>query len=290
MTGRGTGMRGPRERVLRFGREGRLVGVLTEPDPAPAGVPTPGADSAVVATAPDVILLNSEHFHRTGTGRIHVRLARELACAGFASLRFDFSGTGDSEPWQGDASNPRSRLAEVGQAIEVLGAIRGSRRFVVTGHGSGAVTAFRAAVSEPRVTGLVQLDAPAYRTWRHRFNYWARRLLDLGERAEAMPDEVGARLPPTGFPPRHEIARGLTRLLGRGTELFYFFSGSRPEDFNYGTQYEEAFPDIDFGTRLRVEYLEAADFHVTTLEHQEYLVTAIRDWMTEKFSGAESRE
>jgi uncharacterized protein len=74
----------PLERGLRFDCEGRsLVGVLSLPT-APAG------DLGVV------IAVGGPQY-RAGSHRQFVLLARRLAAAGFAALRFDMRGMGDSE-------------------------------------------------------------------------------------------------------------------------------------------------------------------------------------------------
>jgi hypothetical protein len=75
-----------REKVVRFGREAKLVGILSEPQGA-----------AGSAREPMVLLVNSGILHRVGACRFHVRLARRLAEDGVSALRFDFSGIGDSE-------------------------------------------------------------------------------------------------------------------------------------------------------------------------------------------------
>ena len=74
-----------REKVVRFGRETKLVGVLSEPQ---GGGPV---------REPMLLLVNSGILHRVGACRFHVRLARRLASEGVSALRFDFSGIGDSE-------------------------------------------------------------------------------------------------------------------------------------------------------------------------------------------------
>ena len=75
-----------RERALTFGPDGGLVGILTEPDPDVAR-----------ANAPAHVILNSGILHRVGASRLYVQTARSLAEDGITSLRFDFSGIGDSE-------------------------------------------------------------------------------------------------------------------------------------------------------------------------------------------------
>ena len=46
--------------------------------------------------APTMVILSSGILHRPGASRLYVQIARALAEDGFTSLRFDFSGIGDS--------------------------------------------------------------------------------------------------------------------------------------------------------------------------------------------------
>src|SRR5205085_6183975 len=72
---------GARETLCRFGADSHLFGVLTEPGEK--------------RDLPAVILLNAGSIHRVGPSRLYVRIARELAQDGFASLRLDHEGLGD---------------------------------------------------------------------------------------------------------------------------------------------------------------------------------------------------
>ena len=98
-----------RERTLLFGDGKSLVGIITEPPP-----------SDEVLARPAVILLNAGLLHRIGPNRVHVRLARRLAEAGFVVMRFDYSGIGDSRPRTDDTPFARSALAETRQCMDVL--------------------------------------------------------------------------------------------------------------------------------------------------------------------------
>ena len=75
------------EEVCRFGDRKSLVGIVTLPER-----PDHGQD------LPAIILLNAGLAHRVGPQRLYVKMARHMASQGFAVLRFDFSGIGDSEP------------------------------------------------------------------------------------------------------------------------------------------------------------------------------------------------
>ena len=70
------------ERIVRFGPEDGLLGILTEPVSPPRG--------------PAILFLNAGVLHHVGPFGWYVSLARRLAELGFLSLRFDLSGIGDS--------------------------------------------------------------------------------------------------------------------------------------------------------------------------------------------------
>src|SRR5688572_9512999 len=75
-----------RDEALRLGPDGQLVGILSHPAGGRARTPH----------APAVIVLNAGVLHRVGPHRLHVSLTRRLAVQGFASVRLDLGGIGDS--------------------------------------------------------------------------------------------------------------------------------------------------------------------------------------------------
>ena len=81
------------ERVVTFGGQGELVGVLSQPD-------------VVRPSAPWVLLWNTGLHPRVGPCRLNVQLARRLAALGIPSLRFDLSGLGDSAARAANAREP----------------------------------------------------------------------------------------------------------------------------------------------------------------------------------------
>jgi alpha-beta hydrolase superfamily lysophospholipase len=124
---------GMEERVLRFGADSHLFGVLARPD---AG-----------SSRPVVIMLNAGSIHHVGPHRLYVNLARELAGIGYPSLRLDHEGLGDSVPRAPDAVENEpyaaSAMDDVQAAMDALRA-EGHERFILLGLCSGAHTAFHA--------------------------------------------------------------------------------------------------------------------------------------------------
>ena len=134
------------ERVLRLGSEGHLVAIATDP-PAPLA-------------APGVIFLNAGVLHRVGPHRLHVLLARRLAAAGFAAVRMDLSGIGDSSPVPSGMSFRASSVADVRAAMDGLGSDDGTgARFVLFGLCSGADNAL--ATRGRRSCHTISVASPA---------------------------------------------------------------------------------------------------------------------------------
>lgn len=133
-----------KEEAVLFGGEGNLAGVLTIPE-APNG------------TA--LILLSAGLIAKSGMGRMHVQMARRAAEAGVTSLRFDFSGVGDSPPRSDHLGVLDIAAQEPSDAMDLLEA-RGCTRFVLAGLCSGAVAALLAAERDHRVGGVLAMNPP----------------------------------------------------------------------------------------------------------------------------------
>jgi alpha-beta hydrolase superfamily lysophospholipase len=137
-----------KEQVLRFGDGDLLVGVLSEPP-------------AESARDLGVVLLNAGLVHHAGPNRLWVQLARELAGAGFVTLRCDFSGIGDSPPRGDTLPFEQSAVLEARAALDAL-ARRGPQRFALVGLCSGAEIAFKTACADERVHAAVLVNSPRY--------------------------------------------------------------------------------------------------------------------------------
>jgi exosortase A-associated hydrolase 1 len=129
------------EEVLDFGCEGqRLWGVLTRP-------------AATLHTTAVLIVVGGPQY-RVGSHRQFVLLARSIARAGFAVLRFDYRGMGDSEgdePAHFERSGPDIRAAL--DALTLRCPL--IDRFVVWGLCDAASAALMHASTDRRVVGIV---------------------------------------------------------------------------------------------------------------------------------------
>jgi pimeloyl-ACP methyl ester carboxylesterase len=268
-----------------------MFGILTEPSPSERN-----------PDAPAVVFLNSGLLHRVGACRLHVRLARMVAPAGFASLRFDFSGVGDSEPRKDALAFEQFGVLEVQEAMDYLESAKIARSFVLVGLCSGADMAFETARVDERVEAIGQLDAYAYPTLRsylHRYapsllraSAWrnvltgktlvgpfVRRLLrgrSATDAAESVSEDVVQSPYARDFPPRETVSAGLKTLVDRGVRLFNFFSSSY---YHYRDQYRDCFGEVEFGDRLRLEFIPGADHVISMPADQRYVLGAISDWI-----------
>lgn len=137
----------PAETAHRFGSAAALVAVLTEP---------PERDRS--ASRPALLMLNSGLIHRVAPQRLYVRLARHAAELGFTSMRFDFSGIGDSSVRVDGLPVEDSGVAETREAMDLVERLSGENRFVLAGLCGGGYFSFRTACEDPRVCGLVLLN------------------------------------------------------------------------------------------------------------------------------------
>lgn len=289
-----------REKAVRFGKTKSLVGIVTEASNAA------GRDGG-----PAVIILNSGILHHVGASRLHVKLARALAPAGYTVMRFDHSGIGDSDARRESLPFEKSAVLDVQEAMDYLTATRGARGFVLMGLCSGADMSFKVAGADTRVVGLMQLDAWAYRTPGYWVRYYGNRVVKLSvwknwvdrklarvvrrpgtqRTAPARPD-ADAVTPEYRrvFPPRDAVAGDLRTLLQRGVRFFNVFSGGQGDHFNYREQHRDAFRSVDFRDQVRVEYLPDADHLFTGLDHQQFVVSAVAEWMSRHWEAAPRQE
>lgn len=101
-----------------------------------------------------VLIMVGGPQYRVGSHRQFTLLARNLAEAGIASLRFDYTGMGDSE---GDRREFDRTESDISAAIEVLCAT-GVRRVVLWGLCDGASSAMMFAHRLRRVVGMILLN------------------------------------------------------------------------------------------------------------------------------------
>lgn len=113
----------------------------------------------VQAAARGVLFIVGGPQYRVGSHRQFVLLARALAAAGIAAMRFDSRGMGDSEGAAGEPEPAEHLMPDIGAAIGAF-AIHAPEvtEFVLCGLCDGASAALMYAPADPRVRGLVLLN------------------------------------------------------------------------------------------------------------------------------------
>ena len=278
-----------KQKVVRFGAVTPLAGILTEP--------VGGASRE----RPSVIILNSGILHHVGANRLHVQLARRLADLGFATLRFDFSGLGDSDARRDSRSFEESSPIETREAIDYMSRAVGTRGAILMGLCSGADAAHLAALGDDRVVGLGMLIrgptgrpvlCPLLRLSPGSSGDVCAVAASSSDRLRAARSAADVDEPNPGmydmpeyirvFPPRERVAAELREFLGRGVELNVIFSGGLPE-YNHQGQYRASFSELDFGDRLEETYVAGATHVFTALAHQERVVKVLSAWADRRF-------
>lgn len=276
-----------RERVVEIGR------------PSLSGVLTPTETESDLA----LVLLNSGLLHRVGASRLNVTLARDAVQQGIDALRFDFSGIGESPPRRGGKGVKDRSVGEVQEVLDFLTTTRGTRGFILAGLCSGAEIAFETAVMDPRVVAVLQLDPLPPRTARATLHRIAPKLFRaeswknvvtgktyLGawvrdgdaREAETTPGLERDLLPENAT--LDETEKGLGTLMSRGVRLYNVYTGAM-ELYTYKDQFREAYPRVDFGDRLQVDFLPEADHEFTNVADQEYIVRTAREWLSKVKQG-----
>ncbi|MEO1274548.1 MAG: hypothetical protein AAFV96_03875 [Pseudomonadota bacterium] len=275
------------EQILRFDEGGRLVGMLRAPVEPPA------------PEVPALILMNAGIIHRIGPRRLNVKLARALDP--LPSLRVDLSGLGDSGTGTPGLDYQSQTFHDLKRSIEALFQALGERPVIVIGLCSGADNAYRLAVDEPRIAGMVALDPFSYPAPGPAFGERAKRVLDADRwRARlnrmagggvadpgAIPDyealERGEQNISRPVPPLSEFGTDLAALTGRGAELFLLYTNYVKHDLATAEHFHSVFRDFEFHGRLRVAVHGDVDHTFTELAAQALLIGAIRDWLRERW-------
>jgi len=142
------------EHPLQLG-DGGIFSILCEP----------ATRSSAKELPPVLLIANTAATHHVGDGRFGVELGRELAKRGFASLRIDARGLGDSCYTASGGDPGQTVLDAAGKDLScaadwLIG--RGYRDVVVFGICSGAYTALQVTKLNRAVRGLVMVNPAAF--------------------------------------------------------------------------------------------------------------------------------
>jgi len=283
-----------KERVVTFGDQNNLVGILTEPD-----------ESSRNDKLPCVLILNSGMLHHVGPFRLHVVTARHLATKGFTVFRIDVGGIGDSLSQRGAQYDSDRVISDIRMAMDVVNQNKGISEYVLMGLCTGAANAHKVSVVDERVSGGVFLDGYVYTTWRFYINRYLPAILDpergkswllrllrrmSGVRYEAETETDADSEPSEDFgwwtlPPRNEVQKDLVNLVDRNVNLLYVYSGGQMDFYNYQKQFEHAFAAIDFKDRLKVIFNNEADHTYSIGLDRDRLLGQITDWLNDCYGS-----
>ncbi len=294
-----------REQPVVFGGEQRLFGILTEPLDVPPSR----------TRRPAILMLNVGTNHRVGPNRLYVKMARTWAARGYAVLRFDLAGIGDSRVAEGYAASrlySKASISDVQAAMTFLEGARKIDRFVLLGLCSGAYVAFHTALADARVAGEVLIntatfswkpgdpvDATAQRVYKST-HFYRRALFDVTTWKRAWRREIDvrgiadrlwrvaltrakAKLASLGRSPDDDLATSFRTLAQRGTDSLLIYG----ED-DQGLDYLE----VHLGSRarrlraldnFRVDVIDGPDHTFTQLWAQTRLTEFITDHLVRRF-------
>lgn len=263
------------ERSMLFGQDRGLVGTVCVPD----------------GTARDValVLFNAGVVHRVGPHRLHVKLARQMASHGMASIRFDLHGMGDSLRSGTTTEHGEQVVLDLRAAMDELQRASGATRFALLGFCSGVPQSVAAASADSRVASVFLYDGFTLKTRRARMRYlgirfrahgftlaamrlWMRRAVQAAAeslRRVAAPSRAEAKSA------RDTAFAQLRSLRERGVDVVVLAAGSDYSEFNYRDQAREAMGPYAEG--LRFGFLDAVDHVLTSRKAQQDYIAWIRN-------------
>jgi pimeloyl-ACP methyl ester carboxylesterase len=277
-----------KEQAHVFGPRQSLVGILSPAMPAPP------------ENTPCVVLLNAGIIHRVGPNRMSVTLARELCACGFNVLRFDLSGIGDSDPREDALPPVEAAMADMREALDWLEQSRGARRFILVGLCSGADHSVIYGGTDGRVIGVVLLDPAVPRTRRFFRRHLLSRVLNgqtwlsvlsgrhaiwgklLRRNGPTLPESDNSRDAALESPTvRAFLEHAYQRVVEQGVRILAIFSGAdgREYQFNYREQILDAYPSVNFGASIAIEYVKQSDHTFSFESDRGHMIGVIVDWV-----------
>lgn len=277
------------ERVLRFGPRSAMVGILCAPD----------GDARADDGRPTVLMWNVGVNHRVGPYRVFVELARALASNGFASLRFDSSGLGDSEARRDSADGAESAELDLRDAMDAITRRTGCTRFVLVGFCSSVDAAHRVAVKDPRVVGAIHIEGYAFPTRGFYRRYplrmlsrrrWTRRLRHTVDslvgmvKHRPMPAITAELVYARDYPEWSQFARELAELTKRQVTFLFVYVGLDTA-FNYPGQFWQMFATRELERqRIELAYFPDADHTFYELSERHEMLARVLLFMRDRFS------
>ncbi len=255
--------RSVREQCLHVGREADLFGILTTPAES---------DSAEPTTA--ILLVNGGNNHRPGINRNYTEWARAWAKEGFAVLRMDIRGLGDSPPLKNTDLNRlymKRTVNDVEQAVEWLKTTGGYERIVLCGYCAGAYQALHLARRVPEIDALLLVELLRYYAWEPLQNAerdWQARLM-----------RYWARLHPMWLLDRGRIGRWLADLTRRGVRTLVVYRHDERMLTRFESEVEKSLADLNASDRFELARLSSSNHILSPLFAQEELSGVLKDFL-----------
>jgi pimeloyl-ACP methyl ester carboxylesterase len=239
-----------------------------------------------------VLFWNVGLNHRVGPNRSWVEFARALAELGFASLRFDLSGLGDSEPRRDGPTDSERAAIDVTEALDFLDQRGVAKRFVLVANCSGTDSLHTVACRDPRVAGVVYIDGYAYRNsgyrWRRALFKWLqpgrwrrfllhRHVYRSGQQAAAAEQQ---QLWKRDIPPRERFAADVDALVARGVEMLFVYTGGVDLYYNHQRQFHDMFGHRE---RIAVEFYPRFDHLLSRVADRRAVSDRLCRWMSRAF-------
>ena len=173
----------------------------------------------------------------------------------------------------------------------------GSDRFFMVGFCSGAEVAYRCALVDERLVGILLWDLYAYPTWRSRLNTllykvrragpggiarkFARTLHAWAGKASAAAAEKRQLqdLEPPRVPSIEEFAQGLATLAGRGASVLVMFCGGEPHWYNYEAQFKDSMRRFPATAPVRCVQLPGSDHLLTQAPCRTDFIASLQRWL-----------
>ena len=263
-----------------------------------AGVVT--VPNTLDSTKPAVLCFNSGVMHHVGACRLPVKLARMLAEQGLLSIRFDFSGIGDSARRSGSLSFTESAPKEAKEVMDYLQKIYNIQNFLLYGLCSGADAAYETALADDRVVGVVQIDAYSYKNWKYHLYHYSRRVFkwrhwksflmrsfrlhqkgnELAPHESVGVDEEYYEMASYAreFPSSESVKGGIDKLMRRKVKVLSIFTGGTP-DYNYKSQFFDTFRSVIDREYYCVEYYPDAGHIIVEPQSQTVVLRRIAEWL-----------
>jgi hypothetical protein len=272
-----------------------LVGILSTPE-----------GKGKLTQGPALILWNVGMNHRVGPYRFFVDLARRYSNKSGTSLRFDVSGLGDSELQAGRGNDVERAILDVQEAMKLVEQRTGIKQFVLVGFCSGVDVAHPLTVQDPRVVGLIQVEAYSYRSLRFYLNsyrkivnryYWRRYAANSRHRINALAEFLNLKSKgDTGgisereavfareYPTPQKFRDDITMLVRRGVSQLYIYAGGSTE-YRYAGQFHDMYTNEETRPKVDVIFYENADHTFSRIPARELAIQDIIGWIESRLGG-----